>query len=167
MTSDDCVSATYCCCAAFSCCIASSYPSLIFFSSCLRWFSTDSISSAQPCSSWSSSYTRARTQIKIHSDEHINKKPLLICVRWTLSVADTSARALLHLHSRIQALIQLANLLSQLLQVIGLVQDVRVHLEETHRHTDRMLYLFAPTCKYTFVTLLKQMMLPVHKTPPD
>lgn len=69
----------------------------------------------------------------VHSDEHMTKTALLICVRWTLSVSDTSARALLYLHSRIQPLIQLANLLSQLLQVIGLVQDVRVHLEETHR----------------------------------
>lgn len=39
----------------------------------------------------------------------------------------------LYLHSRIQLFIQFANLLPQLLQVVGLVQDVRVHLEETQR----------------------------------
>lgn len=37
----------------------------------------------------------------------------------------------LYLHFRIQSFIQLANLLSQPLYVIGLVQDVRVHLEGT------------------------------------
>lgn len=49
---------THCCCAAFSCCTASSYPWFTFFSRSLRWFSTDSISSAQPCSSRASSYVQ-------------------------------------------------------------------------------------------------------------
>lgn len=53
---------THCCCAAFSCCTASSQPQFTFFSRNLRWFSTDSISSSQPCSSRASSYSNTKMQ---------------------------------------------------------------------------------------------------------
>lgn len=40
-----------------------------------------------------------------------------------------------YLHATIQPFIQFANLLSQLLHVIGFVQDVRIHLEDTQTQT--------------------------------
>lgn len=40
-----------------------------------------------------------------------------------------------YLHATIQPFIQFANLLSQLLHVIGFVQDVRIHLGDTQTQT--------------------------------
>lgn len=68
-------------------------------------------------------------------------KQLASCVHvlWHASMKQTDL-CVLYLHFRIQSFIQLANLLSELLHVVGLVQDVRVHLEGT--------------CKNVFVFIL-------------
>lgn len=105
---------THCCCAAFSCCTASSYPWLTFFSRSLRWFSTDSISSAQPCSSRASSYSNVQKSL---ISTHSLARTYICC-------------SVQYLHFTIQAFIQLPDLLSQLLYVIGLVHGVGIHLRK-------------------------------------
>lgn len=76
----------------------------------------------------------------------------------------------LYLHVTVQPFIQFTNLLPQQLQIIGLVQDVRIQLEHTNKHKQ---YKCHSTIRLTFscCCLLQhfrtQAAVPVHKTPPD